>query len=100
MPGQRRPSFEFLDYIIRHPVNQILAGDIVEIEWKELEHLADNEDRVLFSTTTGVIFYLHMCNLYCSANRRFEFLWGNCHRSGSDVHDLIRSPVWSPCHVH
>jgi hypothetical protein len=50
MPGQRRLSFEFLNYIIRHPVNGV--GDIVEIEWKELEHLADNEDRVLFSTTT------------------------------------------------
>ena len=50
MPDQRRLSFEFLDYIIRHPVNEI--GDIVEIEWKELKHLADNEDSVLFSTTT------------------------------------------------
>ena len=109
MPGQRRLSFEFLDCIIRHPVNQILVGDsIVEmIEWKELEHLADNEDRVLFSTTTRVIFYFHVCNLYCSTNRRFEFLWGDCHRGGrnegvimhGDDDDLIRSPVPTSCHV-
>ena len=76
MPDQRRLSFEFLDYIIRHPV---------EIEWKELEHLADNEDRVLFPTTTGVIFHLYVCNLYFCTNRRLEFLWGDCHRGGSEL---------------
>jgi hypothetical protein len=87
MPGQRRlsSSFEFLDYIIRHLVNEV--GDIVEIEWKELEHLADNdsEDRVLFSTTTGVIFHLHVCNLYCCTNLRLESLSGDCHRGGGYV---------------
>jgi hypothetical protein len=82
MPGQRRLSFEFLDYIVRHPVN-IVGG--VEIELKELEHLADNEDRVLFSASPGVIFYLNVCNLYCCTNRRLEFLWGDCHRGGRDV---------------
>ena len=83
MPDQRRLSFEFLDYIIRHPVNEI--GDIVEIEWKELKHLADNEDSVLFSTTTGVILHLYVCNLYFCTNRCFEFLWGDCHRGVKDV---------------
>jgi hypothetical protein len=81
MPGQCCLSFEFLvDYNIRHPVNEI-----VEIGWKELEHLADNEHRVFFSTTTGVIFYLHVCNLYCRTNRRLEFLLGDGHRGGSEV---------------
>jgi hypothetical protein len=83
MPGQRRLSLEFLDCIIRHRVNEV--GDIVEIKWKELEHLADNEDGVLFSATTGDIFYLHACNLYFCTNRRLKFLWGDCHRGGSDV---------------
>jgi hypothetical protein len=80
MPGQRRLSFEFLDYVTSHLVNEI-----VEIVWKELEHLADNEDRVFFSTTTGVIFNLHVCNFYCSTNRRLEFLLGDGHRCGSEV---------------
>jgi hypothetical protein len=84
MPDQRRLSFEFLNYIIRHSINEGV-GNIVEIEWKELGHLADNEDRELFSTTTGVIFYLYMCNLYFCTNRRLEFLWGDCHRGVKDV---------------
>jgi hypothetical protein len=76
MPGKRRLSFKFLDFIIRYPVNEVRIG------WKELKHLADNEDRVFFSTTTEVIFYLDVCNLYRSTNRRLEFLWGDGHRGG------------------
>jgi hypothetical protein len=79
MPDQRCLSFEFLDYIIRHPVNEV-----GEIELEELD-LADDEDRVLFSTTTGVIFYLHVRNLHFCTNCRLEFLWGDCHRGRSDV---------------
>ena len=84
MPDQRCLSFEFLDYIIRHSINDVV-GDIVEIEWKELEHLADNEDKVLFSTTAGVIFHLYVCNLYFCTNCRLEFLCSDCHRGVKDV---------------
>jgi hypothetical protein len=82
MSGQRRLFFELLDYIIYYPINPKInpVGDIVE-----LVHLADNGDRVLFSTTTGVILYLHVCSLCCCTNRRLEFVWGDCHRGGSDV---------------
>ena len=78
MSGRCPPSFEFLVYIICHPINPV--GDIVD-----LVHLTDNEDMILFSTTIGVILYLHVCSLYCCANRRLEFVCGDSHRWGRDV---------------
>lgn len=60
MPGRRHLSFEFLDYVIRHPVNEV--GDIVEIEKKELEHLTDNEDRILFGELSST-FACVICNV-------------------------------------
>jgi hypothetical protein len=74
MPGQRRLAFEVL--ADHRPVFGVRAT--VGVERKE-QHLADNEDSVLLPTTTGVVFYIHVCNLNRCTNNRLEFLLGDGH---------------------
>jgi hypothetical protein len=76
----------------------IVTCDGDALAWKGIEYstdLADDENRVVVPTTTRVILYFHVRNLYCCTYSRLEFLGSDWHVQGYASDHQIRFSVTS-----